>query len=528
MNKDSQSEIKKETSVSNNNKQIAKNAAVLYFRMVITMLLGLYTSRVILQALGVEDYGIYNVVGGFVSMFSLISGSVSGSISRFLTFELGKGDNEKLKKIFSTSIYVLIGLSIIVVIATETFGIWYLYNKMVIPSERMDAAFWVFQISVFTFVISLINSPYQASVISHERMQIYAYISIFDAVCKLLICYLVIATPFDRLIYYAILYCLIIIINQCVYVWYCKCNFEECHFKFIFDKNLFKKMFSFAGWNFIGSSAAVLRGQGANLLLNAFGGPVVNAANGIANTITGIVSGFVGNFTQAFTPQITKRYAAGEYESLMSLLIYGSRFSYYLLFLLSLPVMLNAHFILNIWLGIVPDYTVDFCRWIFIFLLAESVSRPIITAKNATGEIRNYQIVVGGILLLMLPISYICLRLGASVISVVIANAGTAILAVFARMYMLRGDFPCWSSRVFINKVLLNVLLVSIVSAVLPTILYLNLQEGWTRLLSTSTLAVICSIGSILYVGCTKSERGLILSKCKEGIKTLRQKISNK
>ena len=255
---------------------------------------------------------------------------------------------------------------------------------------------------------------------------------------------------------------------------------------------------------------------------------VVNAANGIANTITGIVSGFVSNFTQAFNPQITKQYAAGEYESLMKLLIYGSKYSYYLLFLLSLPVMLNAHFILKIWLGVVPDYTVTFSRWIFIFLLAESVSRPIITAKNATGEIRNYQIIVGGILLLMLPISYICLKLGASVISVVIANAGTAILAVFARMYMLRGDFPCWSSRIFVNKVLLNVFIVSIIAAVLPTILYLNLQEGWIRLLSTSILAVICSIGSILYVGCTKSERGLILSKCKEGIKTLRQKISNK
>lgn len=510
------------------NRRIAKNAIALYFRTFITMLIGLYTSRVILQALGVVDFGIYNVVGGFVSMFSLISVSLTSSIGRYITFELGKGDEDKLRRVFSTSIFVVLGLSLLVFIATETFGLWYFYNKMVIPPDRMDAAFWVFQISVFTFILSLINMPYASSIIAHERMDIYAYLSIFDATCKLLICYLVMHSPIDRLIFYSLLFCAVGVIDQCIYVLFCKRNFEESHFKFVFDKTLFKGMFGFAGWNFIGSSAAVLRNQGANLLLNAFGGPVVNAANGIANTITGIVSGFVSNFTQAFNPQITKQYAAGEYESLMKLLIYGSKYSYYLLFLLSLPVMLNAHFILKIWLGVVPDYTVDFCRWIFIFLLAESVSRPIITAKNATGEIRNYQIVVGGILLLMLPISYICLRLGASVISVVIANAGTAILAVFARMYMLRGDFPCWSSRVFINKVLLNVLLVSIVSAVLPTILYLNLQEGWIRLLSTSTLAVICSIGSILYVGCTKSERGLILSKCKEGIKTLRQKISNK
>ena len=511
-----------------NNKRIAKNAIALYFRTFITMLIGLYTSRVILQALGVVDYGIYNVVGGFVSMFSLISVSLTSSIGRYITFELGKGDEDKLRRVFSTSIFVVLGLSLLVFIATETFGLWYFYNKMVIPPDRMDAAFWVFQISVFTFILSLINMPYASSIIAHERMDIYAYLSIFDATCKLLICYLVMHSPIDRLIFYALLFCAVGVIDQCIYVSFCKRNFEESHFKLVFDKTLFKGMFGFAGWNFIGSSAAVLRNQGANLLLNAFGGPVVNAANGIANTITGIVSGFVSNFTQAFNPQITKQYAAGEYESLMKLLIYGSKYSYYLLFLLSLPVMLNAHFILKIWLGVVPDYTVTFSRWIFIFLLAESVSRPIITAKNATGEIRNYQIIVGGILLLMLPISYICLKLGASVISVVIANAGTAILAVFARMYMLRGDFPCWSSRIFVNKVLLNVFIVSIIAAVLPTILYLNLQEGWIRLLSTSILAVICSIGSILYVGCTKSERGLILSKCKEGIKTLRQKISNK
>jgi len=511
-----------------NNKRIAKNAIALYFRTFITMLIGLYTSRVILQALGVVDYGIYNVVGGFVSMFSLISVSLTSSIGRYITFELGKGDEDKLRRVFSTSIFVVLGLSLLVFIATETFGLWYFYNKMVIPPDRMDAAFWVFQISVFTFILSLINMPYASSIIAHERMDIYAYLSIFDATCKLLICYLVMHSPIDRLIFYALLFCAVGVIDQCIYVLFCKRNFEESHFKFVFDKTLFKGMFGFAGWNFIGSSAAVLRGQGANLLLNAFGGPVVNAANGIANTITGIVSGFVGNFTQAFIPQITKRYAAGEYESLMKLLIYGSKSSYYLLFLLSLPVMLNAHFILKIWLGIVPDYTVAFCRWIFIFLLAESVSRPIISAKNATGEIRNYQIIVGGILLLMLPISYICLKLGASVISVVIANAGTAILAVFARMYMLRGDFPCWSSRIFVNKVLLNVFIVSIIAAVLPTLLYLNLQEGWIRLLSTSTLAVICTILAILYVGCTKSERSLILSKCKEGIKTLHQKISNK
>ena len=253
------------------NKRIVKNAIALYIRSIVTMLLGLYTSRVILQALGVEDYGIYNVVGGFVSLFSLISGSMSGSIARSLTFELGRSDVNRLKRVFSTSIYVLLALSLLVVLATETFGLWYLYNKMVIPPERFNAAFWVFHISVFTFVLGLINGPYTASVISHEHMHIFAYLSIFDAFCKLLICFMVIYSPIDRLIYYAILLCLVTIIDQCFYVWYCKRHFEESHFHFVFDKTLFKEIFNFAGWNFIGSSAGVLRSQGASLLLNAFG-----------------------------------------------------------------------------------------------------------------------------------------------------------------------------------------------------------------------------------------------------------------
>ena len=511
-----------------NNKQIAKNAAALYFRMIITMLVGLYTSRVILQALGVEDYGIYNVVGGFVSLFSLISGSLSGSVSRFLTYELGRGNVENLRNIYSTSIYVLAGLSLLVFIATETFGLWYLYNKMVIPSDRMDAAFWVFQISTFTFILALINTPYQASIISHERMNVYAYLSIFDVVCKLLICYWVKYAPIDRLVFYAILLCMVGVINQGIYVFYCRRNFEESHFKLRFDNNLFKNMFSFAGWNFIGSSAAILRSQGASLVLNAFGGPAVNAANGIAHTITGIVTSFVGNFTQAFNPQITKRYAAGEYESLMALLIYGSKYSYYLMFLLGFPIMLNANFVFQIWLGTVPEYTVTFSRWIFVYLLAESVSRPIITAKNATGRIRNYQIVVGGILLLMLPISYICLKLGASVVVVAISNAFTATLAIFARMYMLRGDFPYWSSRVYFKRVILNALMVSAAASALPLLLYYNMEEGWLRLLLTAFLSVMCTILSVLYVGSSSSERMLLISKGKSAASIVLQKLGHR
>lgn len=499
-----------------NNRQIAKNAGALYLRMFVSMLIGLYTSRIILNALGVVDYGIYNVVGGFVSMFSLISGSLQSSVGRFINFELGTGNKEKLKQVFSTSFFVMVGLAILIVIATEGVGIWYVYNKMVIPAERFDAALWCFHISVISFALGLITTPYGSALVSHEKMTIYAYFSILDVVFKLLICYLIQISPIDRLVFYALLLFGIQIINQIIYWAYCKKHFEECALHPIFIKSLFKEMFGFAGWNFIGSSAGILRSQGASLLLNAFGGPILNAANGITTSITGIVSQFVGNFTQAFSPQITKRYAAKEYESLMTLLIYGSKYSYYLMFILALPVMLNAHFILMIWLGQVPEYTVEFIRWTLVFMLAESISRPIITAKNATGKIRNYQIVVGGVLLLMLPLSYISLKLGMTPVMVPFFNAFTAILAIFARMYMLRGDFPQWSSRVYFYKVFLNVIYVSAIASILPLISYFMLPYGWMNLVVTTIISLISGCITIYYLGCQRNERELIKAKIAE------------
>ena len=498
-----------------NNKQIAKNAMALYFRMIAMMLISFFTARIVLNALGITDYGIYNVVGGFVAMFSIISGSVVDAVSRTLTFELGAGNTEKLKKTFSTSLIILLGLSLFLMIIFEVVGIWYLNNKMVIPDNRLYAANWCFQLSILTFLIGLMNAPYSASVISHERMDIYAYFSILDAIFKLLICYAVVNSPIDTLIMYAILLCLVSIVKQGVFWAFCKRNFEECKFKWIFDKELFKGLSGFAGWSFIGSSAAVLRTQGATLLLNWAGGPAVNAANGIANNICNIVNNFVYNFTQAFNPQITKRYASREYESLLHLLIYGAKFSYFLLFLLALPIMFNAHFILHIWLGIVPTHTVSFVRLIIVFMLVETVSRPFITAKSATGVIRNYQIVVGGIILMVLPMSYLGIKIGLPIEVVPICNLATASVAVIVRMYMLRGIFPNWSSRFIIKKVIVRVIIVSFVASIIPYISYKILDYGWMNFLTTSSLCIVCSCLSILYIGCDKIERIQIIAKVK-------------
>lgn len=492
--------------------------------MGITLIVSLYTSRVILAALGVEDYGIYNVVGGFVSLFSLVSGSIQASVSRFLTFELGRGDKEKLKSVFSTSLFVMLGLGVIVVLLTETIGLWYLHTKMVIPLDRMYAAKWCFQTSVVAFVLSMINTPYSSAIVAHERMDMYAYLSILDVLVKLVICFAVVHSSIDKLISYSVLLALWSLIKQVIYIYICKRSFPECIVQFSLDRGLFKEIFSFAGWNFIGGTAVVLRTQGASLLLNWFGGPIVNAANGIANSVSGIVSNFVGSFNQAFSPQITKRYAAGEYESLMTLLIYGSKFSFYLLWIIALPLILNTHYLLYIWLGQVPEHTVGFIRWTMLFLLSESISSPLAIAKNANGNIKMYQIIIGGILLLMLPMSYVAIKIGFPVESVAACNAITAIIASLVRMYLLRGDFPCWSSLLYLKQVVLNVLMVSVVSTILPYIIYKALPYGIINLLVTTSVSIICVSISVLYIGCNKIERNLLFKKILE----MRETILNK
>ena len=499
-----------------NNKLIAKNAAILYFRMIITMFVGLYTSRVLLQALGIEDYGIYNVVGGFVSMFSLLSGALQSAIGRFLTYELGKGDIRRLKKVFSTSTSVILGLCVIAILATETIGLWYINNKMILPLNRLYAANWVFQFSIVSFVITIVNTTFQSCILSHEKMNIYAYMAIFDAFAKLIICYLILISSYDRLIVYSVLFCMISIIDQLISVWYCSKSFEECTFRFEFDNKLFKEIFGFAGWTFVGSSASILRTQGAALLLNAFGGPIVNAANGIATNVSNVVLGFVSNFTMAFNPQIVKLFASGEYIILNRLIFLSSKFSYFLMYLISLPILLNTNYILNLWLGEVPQYTVEFTRWMFVMLLSETITRPLMTLKSATGRIKNYQLIVGSILLLMLPISYIGLKMGMSVMIVVIVNGLTAVIAASVRIFLINGDFPGWSIIAFLREVVVKALLVSISSAIVPLIISSFIPEGVERFLITLLTSLIFTLISVFFLGCSVTERQYVMTRISE------------
>lgn len=493
-------------------KRIAKNTLLLYVRMLFMMVVSLYTSRVILNTLGVEDYGIYNVVGGVVTMFSILSSSLSSAISRFITYELGTGNNDNLNKIFSSAVTCQVCLALIISLLAEIIGIWFLNVKMNIPIERITAANWVFQFSILTFVINLISVPYNASIIAHERMSAFAYISILEIIGKLAIAFFIIISPIDKLVFYAILMSVVALMIRLAYGYYCKRHFEECTYHFIFDKDLLKRMFSFAGWNFIGTSSTVLRDQGGNILINLFCGPIVNAARGIAFQVNGAVLGFVANFMTALNPQITKSYAIGDHSYMMTLIFQGARLSFYMLLILSLPVFINTHYLLVLWLKIVPDHTVTFVQLILIFALSESLSNPLVTAMFATGNIRNYQLVVGGLQMLNLPISYILLRQGLCPEVIFFVAIVISQLCLAARLLMLRKMIGM-SARKYIRNVYLNTMKVMLLSAIIPVLVSKCMNESVQNFIFLCIIAIMSTGLVIYFIGCNENERKSVLKK---------------
>ena len=392
------------------NKRIAKNTVLLYFRMLLTMGVSLYTSRIVLNTLGVEDFGIYNVVGGVVMMFSFMNSAMSSATQRFLAIELGKKDDEQLKKVFSMSITIHAIIALIILVFAETLGLWFLNAKLVIPIDRMDAANWVYQASILAFMLTVMGVPYNAIIIANERMSVYAYVSIVEVVLKLFIVFALVWIGYDKLKLYAIFILCVTIIIWIIYNIYCKRNFPETRYRFFWDKSLYKTMMHYAGWNLFGNLAHVTIGQGLNILLNLFFGPVVNSARGIAYQVNTAVSGFVINFQMAMNPQIFKSYAANDLKYMHQLIFQGAKYSFFLLFFLALPLLIDTETILKWWLKIVPEYTVLFCRLVLINTLIDCISGPLMTAAQATGRIKKYQTAVGGLLLLILPISYLFLK----------------------------------------------------------------------------------------------------------------------
>lgn len=491
---------------SEHSRRIAKNTLMLYFRMFFMMLLGLFTSRVVLEALGENDYGVYNVVGGVVAMFSIISGSMSTAASRFITFELGKGSEAQLNKVFSTTVTIQFIISLLVIVLAEPLGLWFIDNKMTIDPSRIPAARIVLHFSIFSFVVNLMSVPQMASITAHERMTSYAYIGILEGVLRFIVAMIISRSGYDRLILYSVLMTGSVLLVRMAYSSYCRKNFPECHYRPVFDRSLFKEMFSFAGWNFIGSMSGVLRDQGGNILVNLFSGPAVNAARGLAVQLNGAIQSFVTNFMTAVNPQITKSYASGDHQYMFSLMRKSSRMSFYLLFILALPVLFNTEYVMSLWLKDVPDHAVLFVQLFLVFTLSESISLPLITAMFATGKVRDYQIVVGGLQLLNLPLSYLFLKLGAIPEVTVIVAIALSQICLFARLHMLKRSIGI-SPVEFIRRVYLNVLGVASVAIVLPLILTRFDFTGVSGFLIQASVAVVSALLSVAYVGCTASER---------------------
>lgn len=495
-----------------NNKRIAKNTLLLYGRMLFLMLISLYTSRVILNALGVEDYGIYNVVGGVVAMFSIVSGSLSAAISRYITFELGKKNIGRLKKIFCTAINIQLIIITIVIVLLETVGFWFLNYKMVIPIDRLSAANWVFQFSIITFAVNLWSIPYTASIIAHEKMSAFAYISVFDGIAKLIIAFAILLNPIDRLVYYGLLILIVGLIQRYLYTSYCRRHFHECKYEMVFDGNIMKEMLGFAGWNFIGASSVILRDQGGNILINLFFGPALNATRGIAMSVHAAVYGFVSNFMVALNPQITKNYASGDFDYMFNLTFQGARLSYYILLILALPIIFTTPYLLHLWLGSVPDFASNFVRLVLVFAMSESLASPLITVMLATGNIRNYQFIVGGLQLLNLPLSYVGLRFGLPPETIFVVAIIISVLCEFARLGMLR-IMVGMSIKAFLKKVYFNVIVVTILSSIIPLAITNYFRaDNWGSFVLLCTISVISTILIIYFVGCSKQDRALVNS----------------
>ena len=507
---------------SENNKRIVKNTIALYIRTLVTMAVGLFTSRVVLNVLGIEDYGVYNVVGGVVSMFTIVTASLSQSISRYLTFELGKGNRDKLRTIFCTSVNIQLLMSLVVIVLMECIGIWFLNTKMNIDADRMYAANWVFQFSVLTFVINLISVPYNASIVSHEHMRVFAYIGMASVIANLLIVIVIANLPdgADRLIYYSTLLSVVGLMFQGYYWLYCRKHFEECRFSLQLEKPLLKEMMGFAGWNFIGASSAVLRDQGGNIVLNLFWGTTLNAARGIAQQVSNAIGGFVGNFMTALNPQITKSYASGEREYMMKLIFRAARFSFYLLFILSMPVLFNTDYLINLWLGQVPAHVVLYVRLILVFSLCETVSNPLITVMLATGNIRNYQIIVGGLQMMNLPISYVLLRMGFFPEIIAVVAIAISICCLVARLVMLRAMIGL-PVRLYIRKVLFNLLVVIVLALLLPGVVFTFNCDTFLYFICSCFICVLSAALSVYLLGCSSGERNFIREKAKQFIARL-------
>lgn len=498
--------------ISDNNKRIAKNTLFLYFRMMFIILVSLYTSRVILKTLGVEDYGIYNVVGGFVSMFGFLNTAMSATTQRYITYSLGTKNTAQLNKVFSNCVMTHILIALIVLLFAESVGLWFLFNKMIIPESRMTAAFVVFQCSVVSTVVLILSVPYNADIIAHEKMSAFAYISIVEVTLKLLIVFLLKFSGIDKLIFYGILLLIVQCSIRLIYGSYCKRHFEETKFRIIWDFSLFKEMLSFAGWNLWGGVSNIMYTHGVNLLLNLFFGPTVNAARGIAIQVQNAISLFANSFQMAINPQITKSYAQRDYAYMHKLVFRSSKFTFILLFILSLPIFTETEAILKLWLGVVPNWTVVFLRLMLCIVIIDSVANPFMVSVAATGNVKLYQSIIGGTMLLIVPTSYIFLKLGCAPNIVFITHLFFAVLTFILRLFIVKRLIH-FSIIEYCKVCIFKIIAIVVPSFFSVWILTKCLNESFESQLFVVVLSVVIGVIFSFICGLTINERQILVQK---------------
>jgi O-antigen/teichoic acid export membrane protein len=502
-------------SMSENNERIAKNTLFLYFRMMFTMLITLYTSRVVLQVLGVNDYGLYTVVGGVVSMLSFLNAALSTGSSRFLTFELGTGDFEKLRKTFSTVLNIHIIIAIVIVVLSETLGLWFVYYKLSIPLDRMNAALWVYHISVFTAIISITQVPYNASIISHEKMGVFAFASIVEVSAKLGIVSLLRCCNIDKLIFYSVLLCFIQVGMALFYRFYCTLKFQETHYEFILDRNILKSVAGFSGWSLFAASSIALNNHGTTIITNMFFGPAVVTARAISAQVNIAASQFVQNFRTAVNPQIVKKYAVEDYEGSKQLLLNSAKFSFYLMFMLGLPIILLAEPLLKLWLGQVPEYSVIFLQLIIVQSLFSVFDTSFYTALYAKGQLKENAMISPIIGFIQFPVIYLLFKMGHS--PVVLSYAGIIVYAVLGLIIkpILICKIVNYTFR-DIMSVFVPCMKVCFIAIPVPFLLNYFLEKIFLNFLIICLVSIICVLVVVFYIGLDRQMRYKIICIVKE------------
>lgn len=495
---------------TNNTNRIIKNSLFLYFRMILSLSVTLYTSRVVLNTLGVEDFGIYNVVGGVVTMMAFLSGAMSSATQRFFAFELGKNDTQQLHNIFKMSLNIHWLIIFIVVFLAQTLGLWFINNQLVIPAARLVAANWVFHCALFSFCCTILAVPYNAVIIAHEKMSAFAYISIVDVILKLVVVFFLAAHEGDNLQFYALLLALVSsVILGCYYV-YARCQFSVARFSWYWNAELFKILFSYTGWNLFGNLAAVATNQGVNILLNLFFGATVNAARAIAFQVNSAITGFVVSLQMSINPQIIKSYASENHPYMLQLVFSGARYSFFLLFMLAIPFLLQTDVILKAWLGVFPKHAAEFCRLVIIDSLIISLSGTLMTAFQATGNIKKYQMVVGFIILCNLPVSYLFLSLGYDANVTMLISISISTFALFARVILLSAIFSDIKKNFM--ELIVRVVLVFFITLFVAQIIPVIKGSLFIQLVVHCFLYWFIALFFILIVGTNKQERKFLVS----------------